>query len=204
MCSGSLEEIMQMIFGFLGMLVGIYSILILIRIIISWFGSFASSKPVDLLCSITDPYLNWWQNKFNIRIGVLDFSAVLAIVSLSFIQNILFSLAYFDRITIGYFLSILLLSVWSVLSFIIGFCIIVIVLRLIAYLTNRNIYSPFWQIIDSISRPLLYRMSRIFYGKRVGSFLNGIIYTLVLLAVAWIGGGFVFQKIAKLLSSLPL
>jgi len=194
---------MQMIFGFLGMLVGIYSVLILIRIIISWFGSFASSKPVDLLCSITDPYLNWWQNKFNLRIGVLDFSAVLAIVSLSFIQNILFSLAYFDRITIGYFLSVLLLSVWSILSFIIGFCIIIVVLRLIAYLTNRNIYSPFWQIIDSISQPLLYRMNRIFYGKRIGRFLNGIILTLVLLAAAWIGGGIVFPRIAILLSSLP-
>jgi len=195
---------MQMIFGFLGILVGIYSVLILIRIIISWFGSFASSKPVNLLCSITDPYLNWWQNKFSIRIGVLDFSAVLAIVSLSLIQNILYSLANYDRITIGYLLAILLMAVWSVLSFIIGFCIIIIVLRLIAYLTNRNIYSPFWQIIDSISQPLLYRMNRIFYGKRIGSFLNGIIYTLVILAAAWIGGGFVFPKIAKLLSSLPL
>jgi len=195
---------MQMIFGFLGMLVGIYSVLILIRVIISWFGSFASSRPFELLCSITDPYLNWWQNKFSIRIGVLDFSAVLAIVSLSFIQNILYSLAYFERITIGYLLAVLLRAVWSVLSFIIGFCIIIVVLRLIAYLTNRNIYSPFWQIIDSISRPLLYRMNRIFYGKRVGSFLNGIIFTLVILAVAWFGGGFVFPRIARLLSSLPL
>jgi len=195
---------MRMIFGSLAMLVGIYSILLLVRIIISWFGSFASSKPVELLCSITDPYLNWWRNKFSIRIGFLDFSSVLAIVSLSVIQNILFSLAYFERITIGYLLSILLMSLWSVLSFIIGFCIIIIVLRLIAYLTNRNIYSPFWQVIDSISQPLLYRLNRIFYGKRIGSYLNGIIFSLVLLAVVWIGGGFVFPKIARLLSSLPL
>jgi len=195
---------MRMIFGSLATLIGIYSILILVRIIISWFGSFASSRPVELLCSITDPYLNWWRNKFSIRIGFLDFSAVLAIVSLSVIQNILFSLAYFERITIGYLLSILLMSLWSVLSFIIGFCIIIIVLRLIAYLTNRNIYSPFWQVIDSISQPLLYRLNRIFYGKRIGSYLNGIIFSLVLLAVVWIGGGFVFPKIARLLSSLPL
>jgi len=195
---------MRMIFGSLAALVGIYSILILIRVIISWFGNFVSSKPVELLCSVTDPYLDWWRNKFSIRIGFLDFSAVLAIVSLSIIQNILFSLAYFDRITIGYLLSILLMALWSVLSFIIGFCIIIIVLRLIAYLTNRNIYSPFWQIIDSISQPLLYKLNRIFYGKRIGSYLNGIIFSLVLLTVVWIGGGFVFPKIAKLLSSLPL
>lgn len=195
---------MQMIFGLLAAAVGIYSVLILIRIIISWFGSFASSKPVDLLCSITDPYLNWWQNKFSIRIGFLDFSAVLAIVSLSLIQNILYSLASYNRITIGYLLAILLMSLWSVFSFILGFCIIIIILRLIAYLTNRNIYSPFWQAIDSVSQPLLYRMNRIFYGKRIGSYLNGIIFSLALLTVVWIGGGYVFPKIARLLSSLPL
>lgn len=195
---------MQMIFGLLAAAAGIYSILILVRIIISWFGSFASSKPVELLCSVTDPYLNWWRDKFSIRIGFLDFSAVLAIVSLSLIQNILYSLALYDRITIGYVLSILLMSVWSVFSFIIGFCIIIVILRLIAYLTNRNIYSPFWQVIDSISQPLLYKMNRIFYGKRIGRYLNGIIFTLALLAVAWIGGGYVFPKIARLLSSLPL
>jgi len=195
---------MQMIFGLLAGAVGIYSILILIRIIISWFGSFASSRPVNLLCSVTDPYLDWWKRKFSIRIGFLDFSAVLAIVSLSLIQNILYSLAHYNRITIGYLLAILLMAVWSVLSFLIGFCIIIIAIRLIGYLTNSNIYSPFWQAIDSISQPLLYRMNRIFYGKRIGSYLNGIIYTLVILAAAWIGGGFVFPKIAKLLSSLPL
>ena len=204
MCSECLEEIMQMIFGLLAAAVGIYSVLILIRIIISWFGSFASSKPVDLLCSITDPYLNWWQNKFSIRIGFLDFSAVLAIVSLSLIQNILYSLASYNRITIGYLLAILLMSLWSVFSFILGFCIIIIILRLIAYLTNRNIYSPFWQAIDAVSQPLLYRMNRIFYGKRIGSYLNGIIFSLALLTVVWIGGGYVFPKIARLLSSLPL
>jgi YggT family protein len=128
----------------------------------------------------------------------------LAIVSLSLIQNILYSLAHYNRITIGYLLAILLMAVWSVLSFLIGFCIIIIAIRLIGYLTNSNIYSPFWQAIDSISQPLLYRMNRIFYGKRIGSYLNGIIFSLVILAAAWIGGGFVFPKIAKLLSSLPL
>jgi YggT family protein len=96
------------------------------------------------------------------------------------------------------------MSVWSVLSFIIGFCIIIIVLRLIAYLTNQNIYSPFWQAIDSISQPLLYKTNRIFYGKRIGKFINGIILSLVLLVVAWIGGGFLFSMIARMLSRLPL
>jgi len=195
---------MQMIFGLLAGAVGIYSILILIRIIISWFGSFASSGPVNLLCSVTDPYLDWWRQKFSIRIGFLDFSAVLAIVSLSLIHNILYSLAHYNRITIGYLLAIMLMAVWSVLSFLIGFCIIIIAIRLIGYLTNRNIYSPFWQAIDSISQPLLYRMNRIFFGKKIGSYLNGIIFSLALLAVVWIGGGYVFQRIARLLSHLPL
>ncbi|MDR1839878.1 MAG: YggT family protein [Treponema sp.] len=195
---------MRFIFGILASAAGIYSLLILIRIIISWFGNFAYSKPVDLLSRVTDPYLDWWRRHFSIRIGLLDFSVILGIVFLSLIQNIFFSLYSFERITLGNILAYVLLAVWSAVSFILGFFIVILLLRLIAYLTNRDIYSPFWHVIDSISQPVLYRLNRIIFGRRIGSYLKGIIISSFMLAAIWIGGNIVVPKLSRLLAGLPL
>jgi len=194
----------RLIFGVLAAVTGIYSILILVRILISWFGNFAYSKPVALLSRITDPYLDWWRHRFNIRIGFLDFSAVVGIAALSLLQNIFYSLSHSVKITIGFILAVLLFSIWNIVSFILGFCLIVIILRMIAYLTNRDIYSPFWQVIDSISQPILYRLNRIFFGNRIANYLKGIILSILSLGAIWIGGKIAVPFLARLLAGLPL
>jgi YggT family protein len=204
MCGKSLEEIMNSVFGFLAMAVSIYSILILIRIIISWFGHSASGKPVEILCVVTDPYLNWWRRNLNLRIGFLDFSAVAGIVVLSLLQNILYTISLTGGITIAIVSAILILGIWNIISFILGFFIIILILRLIAYLTNRNIYSPFWNIIDSVSQPILYKFNRIFYGNRIGNYLKGMILSVLTLVIIWISGRFIVQFIISSLSRLPV
>ena len=195
---------MQFIFRILAAAAGIYSLLIFIRIIISWFGGFISGKPVEILNKITDPYLDWFRKKLNIRVGFLDFSVVVAIVSLSLIQNILLTLSVSERMTIGFLLAEVILSLWRIISFILTFLIVVIVLRAIAYLTNRNIYSPFWSIVDSISQPIMYRMNRLFFGDKIGGYLKGILFSLILLAVILFAGRFIIKLIAGLLYSFPL
>ena len=195
---------MHTVFGILASVLGIYSILILIRIIVSWFVSFDHGRPAGLLSRITDPYLDWWRNRFSIRIGFLDFSVLLGIAALSLFQNIFYSLSQSNKITIGHILVIVLFSAWSVLSFILGFCIIILVLRMIAYLTNRDIYSPFWKVIDSISQPMLYRLNRIFFGNRIANYFKGIVLSIVLLGAIWVGGNIVVPKLARLFAGLPL
>jgi len=199
-----MEDMMQFIFRILAAAAGIYSLLIFIRIIISWFGGFISGKPVEILNKITDPYLDWFRKKLNIRVGFLDFSVVVAIVSLSLIQNILLTLSVSERMTIGFLLAEVILSLWRIISFILTFLIVVIVLRAIAYLTNRNIYSPFWSIVDSISQPIMYRMNRLFFGDKIGGYLKGILFSLILLAVILFAGRFIIKLIAGLLYSFPL
>ena len=199
-----MEEVMRLIFGFLAAAAGVYSILLLIRIIISWFGNFAYSKPVDLLSRVTDPYLDWWRRHFSIRIGFLDFSVLLGIAALSLLQNIFYSISQSNKITVANILVVVLFLAWSILSFILGFCLIVLVLRMIAYLTSRDIYSPFWRLIDSISQPVLYRLNRLFFGRRIAGYLKGIVLSILLLGAIWIGGNIVVPKLSRLLAGLPL
>jgi YggT family protein len=195
---------MRYLFSVLAAAAGVYSFLIFIRIILSWFAGSVGGKPVDLLIRFTDPYLDWWRRALNLRIGFLDLSPIAAIAGLSVIQNVLYNLSVFGRITMGTILSVVLLALWSAASFILGFCLIILILRMIAYLTNRDIYSPFWRVIDSISQPMLYRINRIIFGRRITGYLKGIIVSSLALAVIWIGGRFAVQMLATMLTKLPL
>jgi len=195
---------MRFIFGLLSAAVGFYSILIFIRIIFSWFGGSVRGRLVDVLNRITDPYLDWWRQKFNFRIGVLDLSVIFAIVFISFIQRIFYTLSVSERITIGIILSEILFSLWSIVSFIGIFFIIIILLRAIAYLTSRNIYSPFWGAIDSMSQPIMYKMNRLFFGRRIGGYMKGIVLSVLLLAGILIGGRFLVIILTDIFYKFPI
>jgi YggT family protein len=199
-----MEEIMRFIFGILASAAGIYSILLFIRIIISWFGGLPSNKLTDLLAKVTDPYLDWWKAHLNLRIGFLDFSALAAIVAVSVAQNIFYSISNSGVLKFGFVLAIILLSIWSVVFFVLGFCLVIIILRLIAYLTNRNTYSPFWRVIDSMSQPVLYRINRILFGRRIVGYLKGIILSSIVLAALMVGGRIFVPILAAMISKLPV
>jgi len=195
---------MRAIFSILAAAAGIYSILILIRIVLTWFSMTASGKPVELVNKLTDPYLNFWKRTFPLRIGNLDFSVVIAITAISFLQSIFRMLSEIGIITLSSLLSIIIISLWSVISFIIGFFLIIIILRIIAYLTSRNINSSFWGTIDSISKPILYRFNRIIYGKKTGNYLLGMVITCLILLGLMIGGRLLIILLVNLLRGLPI
>ncbi|MDR0302752.1 MAG: YggT family protein [Treponema sp.] len=195
---------MKLIIDILASAVSLYSILIFVRIIISWFGRAGDSKPVELLGRITDPYIDWWRKILNLRLGFLDLSPLVAIAALSVVRTILYIVSTYERISIGTVLAVILLSVWSIVSFILGFCIIVLVLRIFAYLTNRDIYTPFWKVVESISQPLLYKTNRLIFGNKIENYLKGIIVSTLIMTAIWIGGGFIMPALANLLAKLPL
>jgi len=195
---------MRIIFSFLAAAAGVYSALLFVRIILSWFRNQSYTKPVQILKKLTDPYLDWWRNALKLRIGFLDFSVIAAIVFLSFIQNIFYTLSLSVRMTLGFILAQILLSLWNVFSVILGFFLIIIILRIFAYITNRNIYSPFWSVVENISQPLMYRMNRLIYGKKIGNFFQGLIISLIVFAVLLIGGRFLIDFIASLLMGFPI
>jgi len=195
---------MRIVFSILSTAVSIYIILIFIRIIISWFVSDVESKPLDFLRHITDPYIDWWRNKLYLRLGFLDLSPLVGVVVLSILRVILYKISQSERVTIGNILGLILISLWSIASFILGFCVIVLVLRIFAYLTNRDIYTPFWKVIESITQPLLYETNRLIFGNRIENFLKGIIISTLILLAIWIGGGFIMPLLAALLYGLPI
>lgn len=194
---------MNVLMNILGSLTSLYMLLIFVRIMLTWFSGARYGKPVELLCRITDPYLDWFR-RFPLRFGMLDLSPILALAVLSVANNVFGTLGQYGRISLGIILAMLLSALWSAASFIIGFFIVILVLRLIAYLTSRDVYRSFWGIIDTLSQPVLYRINRIIFRDRLVNYLSALITAILVLLVLRFGLGFLARLLIGGLSRLSL
>ena len=89
-------NILGTIFGVLSDTLRIYSFLLLIRVLLTWFPSIDWNNGIlSALCSITDPYLNIFRGVIP-PIGGFDISSLLAFLLLNIIQGQFynFSLSY--------------------------------------------------------------------------------------------------------------
>jgi YggT family protein len=118
-------------------------------------------------------------------------------------NNVFLTIAHFGAITLGSILSMLCSILWSAVSFILGFFIIVVALRLIAYLTNRDVYHGFWRIIDRVSAPILYRINRLLFGRRLVRYMTGILSSLGFLLILRVGLDVLVRAFQGLLIRLP-
>ena len=70
---------------------GIYSTILLIRVLLTWFPSINwSDQPFEAMAQLTDPYLNLFRSIIP-PLGGFDISSMLAIFALQFAQNIVSS-----------------------------------------------------------------------------------------------------------------
>ena len=81
------------IFVVLGQTLQIYSFILIVRVLLTWFPSIDWSNGIlAAMCSITDPYLNIFRGIIP-PIGGLDISSILAFLILNVLQNLLNNLS---------------------------------------------------------------------------------------------------------------
>lgn len=195
---------MSFLISILASVTSIYMFLIFVRIILTWFSGVSYRRAIEILSSLTDPYLNWFRRFSFLRVGFIDLSPIAAMMVLSVVNNILFTLSRYGGISLGIVLAMLLSALWSALSFILGFFIIILGLRLFAFLTNQNIYISLWRIVDTISQPVLYRINRIIFRRRLVKYLTGLLTSLAVLVVLMLVMRFGIAWVTLLLIRLPL
>jgi len=194
---------MAQLLGFLSLLLNIYMLIIFFRIILTWFPGFGNSGIINFLSGITDPYLNWFRRFSFLRLGFLDLSPIVALGILSLVNRILAMLASYGRISLGIVLVLALQAVWGAVSFILGFLILILILRLIAFLFRQSGANPFWNIIETISQPVLYRINRIFFRGRIVKLSTALIVSIASLAIIYMALRFLFALISVTLLRLP-
>ena len=80
--------------GVLSTTLSLYSTLLIIRVLLTWFpGIDWSNGILSALCSITDPYLNIFRGIIP-PIGGFDISSILAFVILNVVQTQIYKLTY--------------------------------------------------------------------------------------------------------------
>ena len=176
---------MAFILNTLSFLVSVYMVVIFFRIMLTWFSGMGTGSVQNFLSRITDPYLNWFRRFSFLRIGFIDLSPIVAIGVLSMLNRILGLLARYGRITLGIILALLLQAFWGALSFFLGFLIIILILRLIALLLAQGSGNPFWRIVETISKPVVYRINRILFRNRIVNFMTALIISIVSLGIIY-------------------
>lgn len=159
--------ILRIISAFLSL----YSLLCLLRIIITWIPNYSYSKPADILAQICDPYMNLFRGIKWLRFGSFDFSPALALCILGAGSQLFSSLANGGYINLQMILAMALGIFFSILSSLIFFLIILFAIRLILIMINRDSYNTSGFManqIDSSISPIVYRIARTFaMGRRI-------------------------------------
>ena len=82
-------EAISLLLGVLARTLEIYTLILLVRVLLSWFPNLDWSNPLlATVSSITDPYLNAFRGLIP-PIGGLDLSAILAFIALQLGQSLL-------------------------------------------------------------------------------------------------------------------
>ena len=194
---------MTMFFRILGALTSAYMFACFVRIMLTWFDGASFGKPHRLLARATDPYMNWFRRFPALRTDTFDFSPVAALAVLALANNVLITLGFYGRITVGIFLSLVLSGAWSSAAFLLFFFIAIFVLRFVSLSYKRNSFFPVWHTVDAVSRPILYRISRLVYRDRLVSYQRGIWTSIAVLLAARIAGGILVRIVSNLLVRLP-
>lgn len=159
--------ILRIISAFLSL----YSLLCLLRIIITWIPNYSYSKPADILAQICDPYMNLFRGIKWLRFGSFDFSPALALCILGAGSQIFSSLANGGYINLQMILAMILGIFFSILSSLIFFLIILFAIRLILIMINKDSYNTSGFManqIDSSISSIVYRIARTFaMGRRI-------------------------------------
>jgi YggT family protein len=88
-----MNPLVPLLFNTIITFVNIYTALLFIRILLSWFPNIDwSSLPFSILSQLTDPYLNLFRSIIP-PLGGIDFSPILALLLLQVVQSALPSVA---------------------------------------------------------------------------------------------------------------
>ena len=194
---------MMTIFRVLGAFSSLYMLLCFVRIMLTWVDGAPLGRPYELLRQAVDPYIDWFRRFPALRTESFDFSPVAALAVLALANNIFVTIGYFGRITLGILLSLVVSGAWSAVAFLLFFFIAVLGLRLFSLMSGKQSSLPLWRVLDSISGPVLYRISRLIYKDRLVSYQRGMGTAIAVLLGARIGGGVIVKIVSDLLVRLP-
>ncbi len=156
---------LQSVFRFLSAVTSIYMLLIVFRVLLSWFQGRLNGKGVEILIKITEPYMSKFRNISWLRFGFLDFSPVIAIALLGLVSQIFTSLAVTGHLSIGLVLAYIIRSAWNFVSFFMDALIILMIFRLVTVIFFSGWSHQFLFQLDNLLYKVVSRILGFFTTK---------------------------------------
>ena len=184
------KKLLQGIIYFVSVVLGFFSTLIIIRIIVSWILFFIGKRNWNpaggsngnnqnntgiissldsLLGKICDPYLNHFRGVSFLRRSGLDLTPLLALAVLHLVKSLLESFVGMETFSAGYILAILVSVVWRDLcSFLLFLLIVLLVIRFFLGRSSSPGVNNWINSIDPILDPPVSFVYKLFFrGKKV-------------------------------------
>ena len=184
--------------------VTVYMFICLARVLLSWFPGMETGRGGELLKSVADPYMGYFRRFAVLRSGAFDFSPLAALAVLVVLNDLLTTIAFAMRLSLGLVLGMVLGAAWSAFGFVLSFFSVCALLRIIAFAARWNSLHPVWMLVDSMLNPVLYRINRLFYRGRIVNYLQGLVTGFAVLVVLRTGGGALVNLFIQLLQRLPI
>ncbi len=184
--------------------VSLYSTLCFFRIILTWFPTLNYSAIGKFLSSICDPYLNFF-SKLPLRIGMIDFTAMVAIGVLYVISSTLANIAVSGYISLSMILANLINIVWSIGSSIITVVMLIFFVRYLVSVFSKssNQYDSPWQRFDDAIRNLVFKICNFFTGGRNISYKSALLIDSIALFLILTVSFFLINLILRFVNYIP-
>ena len=193
--------VLMTIANLLASLLSLYSLLICIRIILSWLKTGTENPLAYYLGKIVDPYLSWFKGIRSLVRPRFDLTPLVALAVLSVIQSLLRLFGSYGTITVTMVIALLLQTLYSyIVHPILFFFFILLVVRLY-FCYKRSIHSiTYIALLDSMIGGLLDWTHRTFYARQTVNDRKLVISSLVVLIIAWIGSSLLLRLLLSLLT----
>ena len=188
--AGSSSNIFMTLASVLASLLSFYSLLIWLRIVLTWIripGQGQENPLSYYLGKIVDPYLAWFRGVSSLRRSHFDLTPLLALAVLSVVQSMLRLFGAYGKLTVSMVVSLVLQTLWSYLiSPIFWFLIILMAFRLYFCYKRSTQTISYITMLDSLVGPVMNTVQRIFYPKRTINDRQLVITSLVSLVVLYL------------------
>ncbi|MFC2822261.1 MAG: YggT family protein [Sphaerochaeta sp.] len=177
--------------SFLAGLLGLYSTVILVRIIIAWMLMFSRrngwrsgnggygfnqedpnhpsgmAAADNVLGKICDPYLKLFRGVTSLRRANIDLTPVLALVVLNLARSILSVFAQVGSLTLWAVLAIIINGLWSSFgSFLLFILIVLLIVRFFLGRSRSSTSSNFIDALDPILEAPVKKVYRLFFNRK--------------------------------------
>jgi YggT family protein len=145
---------------------------------LSFSPSLQQNSFYAFLTSICDPYLYLFRKLTFLRLNQLDFSPIISLGLLYMLTQMLNTIIAIKRFSLGILLSVIVNFAFSIVNSFLFFLIIILAIRLIFLLLNKDT-SSIWFSFDQFIKPIADFITKKFYKNSFYTFQKSLIISLI-------------------------